>query len=57
MLVRNRKKNLPIHLSIIFVEINQKVQNSATGALKVHSSNDLNNLERANSTGGRESKN
>jgi hypothetical protein len=32
------------------------VQNSTVGAFKVHSSNDLNSLERANSTGARESK-
>ncbi|CAF0787976.1 unnamed protein product [Rotaria sordida] len=38
-----------------YVEINQKVQNSTVSASKVHSSNDLNVLERTNSTGGRES--
>jgi hypothetical protein len=38
----------------IFLEINQKVQNSTVGASKVHSSNDSNGLERSNSTGGRE---
>lgn len=39
-----------------FVEINQKVQNSTVGASKVHSGNDPNSLERANSAGGRESR-
>lgn len=34
------------------VEINQKVQNSTASASKVHSSNDPNGLERANSAGG-----
>ena len=38
-----------------FLEINQKVQNSTVGASKVHSSSDANGLERANSTGARES--
>jgi len=41
-------------LNIIYIEINQKVQNSTVGASKVHSSNDINGLERANSTGARE---
>ncbi|CAF5178220.1 unnamed protein product [Rotaria magnacalcarata] len=38
-----------------YVEINQKVQNSTVSASKVHSSTDLNGLERTNSAGGRES--
>lgn len=40
---------------IFLLEINQKVQNSTVGASKVHSGNDPNGLERANSAGGRES--
>jgi len=38
----------------LFIEINQKVQNSTVGASKVHSNNDLGGLERTNSTGARE---
>jgi hypothetical protein len=41
-------------LHMIYIEINQKVQNSTVGASKVHSSNDINGIERANSTGARE---
>jgi hypothetical protein len=53
MLVRNSNK-FQYNSYIISLEINQKVQNSTVGASKVHSSSDLNGLERANSTGGRE---
>jgi hypothetical protein len=55
-LVRNSKKP-PNYQFIIFdvlLEINQKVQNSTVGASKVHSNSDVNGIERANSTGGRE---
>ena len=42
-------------IELILTEINQKVQNSSISASKVHSSNDLNGLERSNSAGSRES--
>jgi hypothetical protein len=51
------KKSSKYHnnLSLIFLEINQKVQNSTVSASKAHSGTDSNGLERANSIGGRES--
>ena len=56
MLVSDRKHLCHCSTKNSIVEINQKVQNSNAGASKVHSSNDPNGLERANSAGaGRES--
>ncbi len=58
MLVRYSKYIISTYSQFIrffFIEINQKVQNSTVGASKVHSNNDLNGIERANSTGARES--
>jgi hypothetical protein len=39
--------------NILFIEINQKVQNSIAGAAKVHSNNEQTGIERANSLSGR----
>ena len=55
MLVRKINKTFSNEFIHYFpLEINQKVQNSAISASKVHSNSDLNVLERTNSTGGRE---
>ena len=48
------KERILLSLKHVPIEINQKVQNSNVGASKVHSNNELNGLERANSTGARE---